>query len=81
MDPETELQSPEPDVEAAAGDGSDPPHTYPPSPGWSPLAKLFVATGLVLAAAVLILMIPMLILFMFLQRYIISGLTSGSVKG
>lgn len=34
-----------------------------------------------LAAAVLMLMAPMLVLFMFLQRYIISGLTSGAVKG
>jgi raffinose/stachyose/melibiose transport system permease protein len=34
-----------------------------------------------LAAAVLMLMIPMLVLFMFLQRYIIGGLTAGSVKG
>lgn len=34
-----------------------------------------------LAAAVLMLMIPMAVLFLFLQRYIISGLTSGSVKG
>ncbi len=34
-----------------------------------------------LAAAVLILMFPMLVLFMFLQRYIISGLTAGAVKG
>jgi raffinose/stachyose/melibiose transport system permease protein len=34
-----------------------------------------------LAAAVLILMIPMVILFLILQRYIISGLTQGSVKG
>jgi raffinose/stachyose/melibiose transport system permease protein len=34
-----------------------------------------------LAAAVLMLMAPMLILYMFLQRYIISGLTSGAVKG
>jgi raffinose/stachyose/melibiose transport system permease protein len=34
-----------------------------------------------LAAAVLMLMAPMLILFLFLQRYIISGLTSGAVKG
>jgi raffinose/stachyose/melibiose transport system permease protein len=34
-----------------------------------------------LAAAVLMLMVPMLVLFMFLQRYIISGLTSGAVKG
>ena len=33
-----------------------------------------------LAAAVLMLMLPMLVLFMFLQRYIISGLTSGAVK-
>ncbi len=34
-----------------------------------------------LAAAVLMLMIPMAVLFLFMQRYIISGLTSGSVKG
>ena len=34
-----------------------------------------------LAAAVLMLMLPMLVMFMFLQRYIISGLTEGSVKG
>ena len=34
-----------------------------------------------LAAAVLMLMLPMLVLFMFLQRYIIAGLTEGSVKG
>jgi len=34
-----------------------------------------------LAAAVMMLMVPMLVLYMFLQRYIISGLTSGAVKG
>jgi raffinose/stachyose/melibiose transport system permease protein len=34
-----------------------------------------------IAAAVLMLMIPILVLFMFLQRYIISGLTAGAVKG
>ena len=34
-----------------------------------------------IAAAVLMLMIPMLILFLFTQRYIISGLTAGAVKG
>ncbi len=34
-----------------------------------------------LAAAVLMLTIPMLILFLFLQRYIISGMTAGAVKG
>lgn len=34
-----------------------------------------------LAAAVLMLMLPMLVLFLFLQRSIISGLTAGAVKG
>jgi raffinose/stachyose/melibiose transport system permease protein len=34
-----------------------------------------------LAAAVLMLMLPMLILFIVLQRFIIGGLTSGAVKG
>jgi raffinose/stachyose/melibiose transport system permease protein len=34
-----------------------------------------------LAAAVMILTVPMVILYLFLQRYIISGLTQGSVKG
>jgi raffinose/stachyose/melibiose transport system permease protein len=34
-----------------------------------------------IAAAVLMLMLPLLVLFMFLQRYIISGLTAGAVKG
>lgn len=34
-----------------------------------------------LAAAVMILTIPLVILYLFLQRYIISGLTQGSVKG
>lgn len=34
-----------------------------------------------LAAAVLMLTAPMLILFLFLQRFIISGLTAGAVKG
>ena len=34
-----------------------------------------------IAAAVLMLMLPLLVLFMFLQRYIIGGLTAGAVKG
>lgn len=34
-----------------------------------------------IAAAVLMLMVPILVLFMFLQRYIIGGLTAGAVKG
>lgn len=33
-----------------------------------------------LAAAVIIMTVPMVILFLFLQRYIVSGLTSGAVK-
>ena len=35
----------------------------------------------VLAAAVVIITIPMVVLFLFLQRYIISGLTQGSTTG
>ena len=35
----------------------------------------------VLAAAVLIMTIPIVILYLFLQRYIVSGLTQGSLKG
>ncbi len=34
-----------------------------------------------LAAAVLLLAMPMIILFLFMQRYIISGMTAGAVKG
>jgi raffinose/stachyose/melibiose transport system permease protein len=34
-----------------------------------------------LAAAVLIMAIPMIVLYLFLQRYIISGLTQGSLQG
>ena len=34
-----------------------------------------------LAAAVIIMMIPMVVLYIFLQRYIMSGLTQGSLKG
>jgi raffinose/stachyose/melibiose transport system permease protein len=34
-----------------------------------------------LAAAVLMLMVPMVVLFLILQRHIISGLTGGAVKG
>ncbi len=34
-----------------------------------------------IAAAVLMLMIPILVLYIFLQRFIVSGLTAGAVKG
>ena len=33
------------------------------------------------AAGVLIAAVPVVLLFVFLQRYIVSGLTAGSVKG
>lgn len=36
--------------------------------------------GLILAA-LLLAMLPILILYVFLQRYIIEGVTSGAVKG
>jgi raffinose/stachyose/melibiose transport system permease protein len=48
---------------------------------------LIVFTGIygnnwpLLAAAVLLLALPMVILFLFLQRYIISGFTAGSLRG
>lgn len=48
---------------------------------------LIVFTGIygnnwpLLAAAVLMLAVPMVVLFLFLQRYIISGFTAGSVRG
>lgn len=64
------------------------PTIYIQNNDWYPITRgLIVFQGVYgsdwpkLAAAVLMLMIPMLILFVFLQRYIISGLTSGSVKG
>ncbi len=48
---------------------------------------LIVFTGIygnnwpLLAAAVLMLAVPMVVLFLFLQRYIISGFTAGSLRG
>ena len=54
---------------------------YPVTRGLIVFEGVYGSNWPALAAAVLILMIPMLILFMFLQRYIISGLTAGAVKG
>jgi raffinose/stachyose/melibiose transport system permease protein len=54
---------------------------YPVTRGLIVFEGVYGSDWPALAAAVIILMIPMLILFMFLQRYIIAGLTSGSVKG
>jgi len=54
---------------------------YPITRGLIVFEGVYGSNWPALAAAVLMLMIPMLILFMFLQRYIIAGLTEGSVKG
>ncbi len=54
---------------------------YPVTRGLIAFEGLYGSNWPALASAVLILMVPMLILFMFMQRYIISGLTSGAVKG
>lgn len=54
---------------------------YPITRGLIAFSGQYGSNWPALAAAVLMLMVPMLILYMFLQRYIISGLTAGSVKG
>ena len=54
---------------------------YPITRGLIVFEGLYGSNWPALAAAVLMLMVPMLVLFLFLQRYIISGLTAGAVKG
>jgi len=54
---------------------------YPITRGLIVFQGVYGSNWPTLAAAVLMLTMPMLILFLFLQRYIISGLTAGSVKG
>lgn len=54
---------------------------YPITRGLIVFEGVYGSNWPALAAAVLMLMLPMLVLFMFLQRYIIAGLTEGSVKG
>jgi len=54
---------------------------YPVTRGLIVFKGVYGSNWPTLAAAVLILTLPMLLLFLFLQRYIISGLTAGSVKG
>ena len=56
-------------------------NTYPITRGLIVFEGVYGSDWPKLAAAVLMLMIPMLALYMFLQRYIISGLTSGAIKG
>ena len=40
-----------------------------------------IKTILLLSAALLLAMAPILILYVFLQKYIVEGVTSGAVKG
>ena len=54
---------------------------YPITRGLIVFQGVYGSNWPTLAAAVLMLTFPMLILFLFLQRIIISGLTAGSVKG
>jgi raffinose/stachyose/melibiose transport system permease protein len=54
---------------------------YPITRGLIVFQGVYGSNWPTLAAAVLMLTLPMLVLFLFLQRYIISGLTAGSVKG
>lgn len=54
---------------------------YPITRGLIVFEGVYGSNWPALAAAVLMLTIPMVILFMFLQRYIIAGLTEGAVKG
>ncbi|GAP15773.1 carbohydrate ABC transporter membrane protein 2, CUT1 family [Longilinea arvoryzae] len=54
---------------------------YPITRGLIVFQGVYGSNWPTLAAAVLMLTFPMLILFVFLQRYIISGLTAGAVKG
>ncbi|MEZ4541497.1 MAG: carbohydrate ABC transporter permease [Chloroflexota bacterium] len=54
---------------------------YPVTRGLIVFEGVYGSNWPALAAAVLMLTLPMVVLFIFLQRYIISGLTEGSVKG
>lgn len=54
---------------------------YPITRGMIVFQGVYGSNWPTLAAAVLIMTLPMLVLFLVLQRYIVSGLTSGAVKG
>lgn len=54
---------------------------FPVTRGLIVFEGLYGSNWPALAAAVIMLMTPMLLLFLFLQRYIVSGLTAGAVKG
>ena len=54
---------------------------YPITRGMIVFQGVYGSNWPTLAAAVLIMVLPMLAIFLLLQRYIISGLTQGAVKG
>ncbi len=54
---------------------------YPITRGMIVFQGVYGSNWPTLAAAVLIMTLPMLIIFLVLQRYIVSGLTAGAVKG
>ena len=54
---------------------------YPITRGMIVVQGVYGSNWPTLAAAVLIMTLPMLVLFLVLQRYIVSGLTAGAVKG
>lgn len=54
---------------------------YPITRGLIVFQGVYGSNWPLLAAAVLMLTLPMVVLFLVLQRYIVSGLTAGAVKG
>jgi raffinose/stachyose/melibiose transport system permease protein len=54
---------------------------YPITRGMIVFQGVYGSNWPTLAAAVLIMTLPMVIIFLVLQRHIVSGLTSGAVKG
>lgn len=54
---------------------------YPITRGMIVFQGVYGSNWPTLAAAVLIMTLPMLVMFLVLQRYIVSGLTAGAVKG
>ncbi len=54
---------------------------YPITRGMIVFQGVYGSNWPTLAAAVLIMALPMLLIFLLLQRYIVSGLTAGAVKG
>lgn len=54
---------------------------YPITRGMIVFQGVYGSNWPTLAAAVMIMTLPMLVIFLVLQRYIVSGMTSGAVKG